>query len=109
MFVRRSWREEVLRHVAAATECGLEFLEHQEDFAVITAGLLSRLDEYRPNLSAVLAGGQICSRAVVRVIKTEAGWIRSEGNSPLAVSRDERCTFFRCAIHIGWDFLTMPM
>jgi len=45
----------------------------------------------------------------MRVVEAEAGGTGQEGDRPPTVGRDEGRAFFRSAVHIGRDELTMPM
>ena len=65
-------RKGVHGHVSAAAEGGLEFFQDEEDFAIVTARLVLGLDVDRSDLSAVLAGGEIGSGAIVRVVEAKA-------------------------------------
>ena len=102
-------RKGVHGHVAAAAEGGLEFFQNEEDFAIVTARLVLRLDVDRSDLSAVLAGGEIGSGAIVRVIEAKARRLRHKGDATLAVRRDERRALFGGAIHIDRDELSVPV
>ena len=96
-------------HIATTTEAGLELFQDEEDFAVIPACFLGLLDVHRPNFSAVLSGGQIGPRAIMRMIKPEPGRAWREGDAPLPVSGNERRAFFGGSIDIAGNLLTVPM
>ena len=88
-------------HVAAAAERRLEFLEDEEDFAVVISRLMLRLDVNRPDLAAVLAGAEIGAGAIVRVIEAESRRPRREGDAPHAVRGMNGVPFFGRAVDIG--------
>ena len=64
--------QEIHRHVTAAAECGLEFLQGQEDFAIIIAGIVLRFDVHRTHQAAVLSRAQVRPGAYVGVIEAES-------------------------------------
>src|ERR1700751_3913996 len=68
-----SWgREEVLCHVTAAAQAGLELLHGEEDLAVVVAGIFFWFDVNGTDEAGVLARAQIGSGAYVRVVEAEA-------------------------------------
>ena len=64
--------EKIHRHVSAAAQRGLKLFERQEDFAVVIAGVLLRLNVDRSHQAAVLACREVRSGAHMRVVETEA-------------------------------------
>jgi hypothetical protein len=52
---------------------------------------------------------EISTRPIVRVVETETGGTRDEGDAPHSVRWDERRSFLRSAIHIRRNELSMPM
>ncbi len=107
--VGRCRRQEIHRHVAAAAEGRLKFLQCQEHFLVVAAGLAPGLDVDRPDLAAVLAGVQIRLGAHVTVIKAQASWPGGEGDAPRAASGDEWRALFRRAVDVHRNLLAVPM
>ena len=73
-----SGRQEVHGHVAAAAERGFEFLQGEEDFAVVIAGVVLRFDIHRAHLAGVLSRAKIRARADVGVIEAISGRVRDE-------------------------------
>src|ERR1035437_8955567 len=67
------------------------------------------LDVHWANLTAVLAGVQICPSSIVRVIETKACWPRGEYDSAFTVCGNERRTFFSCPVDLNRNHLAMPM
>src|SRR5216684_1483327 len=103
------WREKVHRHVAALTERWFEFFEDEEDLPVVASRLMLRLYVNRSDLTAVLSSVEISTRPIVCVIETETGWTRSEHNPAHSACRDERRPFFRSAIHVRRNKLSVPV
>ena len=100
--------EEILIHVAAATEARIELLQHEKYFAVDPARFVFRLDIDGAR-AAVLSRGQIPARADVRMIKTEARWPRREFDPPHAARGNEWRALLRGAVHIGRYLLAVPV
>src|SRR5712692_10976619 len=68
-----------------------------------------RFDIDGSDLAAVLSGVKIAARAVVCVIETETGRSRSEHDTAHSVRRDEGRPFFRRAIHVRRNKLSVPV
>ena len=96
-------------HVAATAECGLEFLKHEKNFVVITAGLIFRFDVDGAGLRAVEASGKIRASVVVGVIKTETRRLRNKDDAPHAVGVNVGRAFFGSAVNIGGNLLAVPV
>src|ERR1700686_2316164 len=104
------WRShEILRHVSAAAEGWLKFLQHEKHLAIVPTRLVPGLDVQRPNFTAVLSGGQVRTRAVMRVIRAEARWSRCEYDPSLAMRRNERSAFLGRSVHLSRYHLAVPM
>ena len=101
--------QEIRRHVAAAAERRLEFLEHQEHFAVVTAGLLFRLDVNRADLSAILPIGEVGAGHEMRVIEPQSGRPRHKTDPARAMSGNVRRALLRGAVDIHRHGLPVPM
>src|SRR5712692_1319672 len=102
-------REKVHRHVATLTERRFEFFEYEKDFPLVAPRLMLGLYVNRSDLTAVLSSVEISTRPIMRVIETEAGWTRSEHNPAHSACWDERRPFFRSAIHIRRNKLSVPV
>ncbi len=77
--------QEIAGHVSTAAERWLKFLERQEDFLVVGAGVLFGFDIDRANQAAVLAARQVRSRNDVGVVEAESGRAGHERDAPHAV------------------------
>jgi len=104
-----SRRQKVLSHVATTALRGLEFFEGQEDFAIIIAGILFRLDVHRADETVVLAIREVRSGAHVCVIEAKAGRPGFKRDAAAAMGRDEGRAFFGCAVDVGGDELAVPV
>jgi hypothetical protein len=102
-------REEVHVHIAAAAELRVEFLQYQKHFAIEIPGRRFWLDVHRPDLAAVLPGGEIGARAIVGVIEAKTRGIGSEGDAALAIRGNEGSAFLGGAIDFVGDALAVPM
>ena len=96
-------------HVAAAAEGRLELFESEEDFAVVAAGFVARLDVDGADFAAVLAGVEIGASANVRVVEAEAGGLWRECDAALAVRGDVGRAFFGGAVDVDGDLLAVPV
>ena len=102
-------RQEIHRHVAATAQGRLELLQRKEDFAVVIARMLLRLDVNRPHQAAILPCGEIRPGTNVRVIEAKARWPRLEGDAAAAVRWDEWRALFGCSVYFGRHELSMPV
>src|SRR5258708_32705554 len=109
LLVARSRGQEILRHVSAAAEAGLELLQDQKHLAVIPAWLVFRIDIHLSHFPTVLPRVQVRACAIVRVIKTEARRTGYECNPPLTVGGNIGRALLGSSVHIGWHFLTVPV
>ena len=75
--VYRCRGEKIHRHIAAAAERGLEFLQGQEDFAIVISRMVLRFDVHRPHQAAVLPCTQVRLGMNVGVIEAKS---RRPGN-----------------------------
>ena len=96
--------EHVHRHVAALAEGRLELFQHQEDFAVIGAGVVLRLDIDRASLAGIGAAVQIAARHHMRVVEAEARRPWHKGDAAHAMRGDEGTAFLRSAVRIDRDY-----
>ena len=90
-------------------KAGCELLHHQEDLAVIGAGIVLRLDVDRSRLARVGAAVEVAPGHDMRVIEAEARGLRHEGDPAHAVRRHERRAFLGRAVHVARDHLPVPM
>src|ERR1035437_2616337 len=81
----------------------------EKNLAVIISGFVLGLDVHRANLAAVLAGEQICSRSIMRVIETQACRPRGEHDPAFPLCGDERRTFLSRSVHLDGNHLAVPM
>src|SRR6266852_3623840 len=102
-------REKGHCHVATLTERRFEFFEYEKDFPVVAPRVMLGLYVNRSDLTAVLSSVEISTRSIMRVIETETGWTRSEYNLAHSACRDERRPFFRGAIHVRRNKLSVPV
>ena len=105
----RSAGQQVHRHVAAAAEGRRELLQHQEDLAIIGAGIVLRLDVDRPGLAGVGAAVEVAAGHDMRVVEAEARRLWHEGDPLAAVRRHERRAFLGRAVHVARDHLPVPV
>jgi hypothetical protein len=75
-------------HAARGGEIGREFLEHQEDLAVVGAGLVARVDVNGADLAGVLAAVEVGPGGQMRVVEAQARGPGREGLAAHAVRRD---------------------
>ena len=108
-FVRLARRKKILCHVAAAGEGGLEFLQSEEHFAVVTAGFVAWLDIDRSDLAGILACAKVGASAIVRVIEAESGRPRSEDDATMAVRGNIGRAFFGGAVDVNRNLLAVPV
>src|SRR6516225_9995361 len=101
--------EKIHRHITALAEGRLEFLKHEEEFAVVGARIVLRLDVNRPRLARVRAAIEVTFGHDMCVVEAKAGRLRREGDAPHAVRRHIRGAFFGCAVDVGWDDLAVPV
>src|SRR6266849_8275510 len=102
-------REKGHCHVATLTERRFEFFEYEKDFPVVAPRLMLGLYVNRSDLTAVLSSMEISTGPIMRVIETQARWTRSEHNPGHSACRDERRPFFRSAIHVRRNKLSVPV
>src|SRR6266550_8011828 len=91
--------KEILRHVATLTESWLEFFQHKKYFAVVVARVVLRHDVHGTYLATILACGEICTSAIVGVIKTKTRGIGRKHQAALAMCGNEWCAFFGRSVH----------
>src|SRR6266478_26121 len=108
-FDARSGSQKIHRHVAALAERWFELFEDEKHLPVVASRLVSRFYVNRSNLATVLSSVKLGTCPIARVIEAKTGGTRSEHNPSHPVRRDERCPFFRRAIHIRGNELSMPM
>src|SRR5208282_3000684 len=101
--------QEIHGHVAPAAEGGLELLEHQKDFAVVSARFAPRLDVHRPHLAAIDSGSEVGAGTDVGVIEAETSRSWREHDAPQAMRGNVRRSLLGGAIHVGRDILAMPV
>src|SRR5205823_13463050 len=101
--------KEVLWHVATTAEGGIKLLQHQEDLAIVVAGLMPGFNVDGANLSAVLSGRKVCAGADMGVIETKARGAGSKDDAALAPRGNERSAFFRGPIHFHRQELAVPV
>ena len=87
----------------------LEFLEREEDFAVVGARIVLRLDVNRPRLARVRAAIEVAPGHDMRVVEAKTGRLRRKRYSPHAVRRHIGGAFFGCAVDAGRDDLAVPV
>jgi hypothetical protein len=75
----------------------------------MTARVVSRLDVNGADLSAILSGGKIGAGGKVRVIESQPCRPGCEGDAAHAMRGNERRSFFRSAVDIDRDGLSMPV
>lgn len=108
-FVRFSGREKILSHVPTPAERRLEFLEDEENFAVVSAGFVCGFDVNRADLPCILASIEIGTGAVMRVIEAIARGVRCENDAAMAMRGNVGSSFLSRTIYVCRNFLTMPM
>ena len=64
--------QHVHRHVAATAKGWRELLHHQKDFAIVSAGIVLRLDVDRSGLARVRAAIEVALGRDMRMVETEA-------------------------------------
>jgi hypothetical protein len=101
--------QKVHGHVTAAAERGFEFLQREENLAVIVPGVVLRFDINGTDLARVLSGVEIWARADMSVIEAIPGRLWYQRDAAASMRRNVRRAFFRCAIDIGGKKLAMPM
>src|SRR5579859_3187265 len=102
-------RKEIHCHVSTLAEGGLEFFQDEKDLAIIITRLMLWLDVDRADLSAVLAGGQIRPRTIMRVVETKACRPWGENNPAFPTAGNERRAFFSRSVHVNRHHLAVPM
>ena len=88
-----------MRHVATLTEGWLEFFQHKKYFAVVVARVVLRLDVHGTYLATILASGEICTSAIMGVIKTKTRGIGRKHQAALAMRGNEWCAFLGRSVH----------
>jgi hypothetical protein len=106
---RRCGKQKVHGHVTTATVRRFEFLQREENLAVIVSGVVLGFDIYRTDQARVVPRAQICPRADVGVVEAIPGRLWDERDAAASVRGNERRAFFRGAIDIGRKKLPMPM
>ena len=97
----RDRSEKVLGHISTLAERGLKLFQREEDFAVVVARVVLRLDINRADLAAVLPSAKIGTASIVGVIEAQARRLWSEGDGAYSVRRNIRSSFLCRAIDIG--------
>ena len=108
-FLHRFAGEKVHRHIAAAAEGRLAFLQHQEHLAIVGSGLVLWLDVDRTDLAGVGAAIEVPAGHNMRVIEAETGRLRHERDAAHAVRRDVGRPFLGRAVDIARNDLAMPV
>src|ERR1035438_379383 len=103
------WRQEVLGHVSTAAESRLEFLQNEEDLAVIIARLMLGFDIDGANLAAILPGVKIRLSSIVRVIETKSCGTWSEYDPAFPACRNKWRALLSSSIDVNGHHLAVPM